>query len=292
MADRDPLGHLTAGPVFIVGMSRSGTTWVTDIFASHPAVCAVYESWLLSAHAGLGRLFEPPHDWEGERGSGVGRLLPRDELLDEVRGLASRLLARALEPHHRFLVEKSGSHAYAMPVISELFPSARFIHVLRDGRDVAVSVRAATKTWAPDWSRTFGKSITRAAQGWSAIVEAAREHGARLGPDRFLEVRYETVKADPHRSYARMFDFAGMPYDASLLDDVFARTDFDRNYSADETKARRAGRVGDWRTSFNMVDVLRFKRGGNRTLVATGYEPTPRWRGPVRRVARPALDRS
>jgi hypothetical protein len=206
--------------------------------------------------------------------------LERQVLLDETRVFADRLLSQAIEPRHRFLVEKSPSHLYVMKLIHEVYPGSRFINVLRDGRDVSVSVRSAARSWVPQWGQTFGRSISASARAWSHAVRHARRVGEELG-DLYHEIRYEQIKQDPIGSYRQLFDFCRIPYDEELLRKIFEATDFATNYKAGENRFRRGGRIGDWRTHFNVLDAIRFNQAAGARLVETGYEKNRWWLGSV-----------
>ncbi len=287
---RDPgttsasLAQLDQPPIFVVGAARSGTTWVYDILTSHPQVAGVYESWLFTRNNGLGAVFNSAH-WPPNR-SGLSGLLEREALLEETRAFADRLLARALKPEHRFLIEKSPSHVFAVPLIHELYPRSRFIHVLRDGRDVTVSVRAAARSWVPQWRQAFGRSVLTSARAWSHAVRRARKLGAELG-DQFLEVRFEEIKQDPLGAYRRLLEFCEISYDDSLLQQIHDQTDFASNYKSNEEGFRRGGRVGDWRTHFNVLDAVQFNLAAGDTLIETGYEENRRWASSVLRKTSP-----
>jgi hypothetical protein len=257
-------------PVFVVGAARSGTTWVYDVLATHPEVAGVLESFLFPTGRGVGglaNLVSRPGP-----AAGMSRYVPTDDLTRQLRGFAAGLLGRMVEPGRRVLVEKSGEHARSMPGIWRLFPDARFVHVLRDGRDVVVSALAAQRTWAPTWAR----STYRAAREWVVNARAATESGATR-PDQFLEVRYEHLRADPVAGYRALYDFCGLPYDDGLLAHVVDCNDFARQYPGGEDKFRRGARVGDWRTRFRRADVVQFLAAAGSTLVRLGYEPNHRW---------------
>lgn len=271
---KDTFGSLEAGPIFIVGAARSGTTWVYDMLASHPQVAGAYETWLFTMNQGVGALFGPAHFPPGH--SGLGRSFTRPQVVEAARTFASTLLAQRLGPDHRFLVEKSPSHVMTMPLIREILPEARFIHVLRDGRDVSVSVRAAAHSWAPRWRESFGRSVRASAWAWKQTIRRVRRDGPGLG-ECLLEIRYEELKADPQRGIARLFDHARVPWDPAVIDQVAARTDFDANYRSSETGFRRRGRVGDWRTRLNLFDRLIFNLTAGDTLIDTGYEADRGW---------------
>ena len=153
--------QLIRPPVFVVGAARSGTTWVYDILTVSDAVAGIYESWFFSDSSGLGTLFGKAH--RAGIASGLSNVLDRETLVEHVRQFAMQVMSHAIEPHHQFLVEKSPSHIYTIPLIKRVFPTARFVHVLRDGRDVSVSVRAATRSWAREWKSSHGRSVATSA---------------------------------------------------------------------------------------------------------------------------------
>jgi sulfotransferase family protein len=181
-------------------------------------------------------------------------------------------------------VEVAPLHGTVAREIAEVFPAARFVHVLRDGRDVAVSVRAAARSWAPGWPASVLKSAWR----WRKALRNASQAQPVLG-DRLLEVRYEDLKSEPQAQIARLFRFCGMPYDMALVGRVATHTDFRRQFKPDPAAFRRFGRVGDWRTALTPLDVLLFAIGAGDTLVNAGYEASRIWW--VRHIAAARLRR-
>jgi hypothetical protein len=277
-----PLDQLAAGPIFVVGHPRSGTTWVYDVLTAHPEVCGVLESWLFAKGVGLLPLFDGRHwdagrlEWEREalgQAVGLGGLLSREEMIGELRGLCARVLGHNLAPEHRFLVEKTPVHDQSMEAIAEVFPEARFIHVIRDGRDVAVSLRAANGSWLA-WGA--GNDMRAYGRAWVESIRHTRAAGERLG-DRFFEVHYEDLKRDPVGETGRLFEFCGFPHDRRLREQVCDATTFARRYSGGEDRFRRAGRVGDWRECLGPLDVMRYWRGAGRGMLEAGYEEDLRW---------------
>lgn len=266
--------QLTGPPVFVIGASRSGTTWVYDILTSHPLVAGVRESWLFTDNAGIKKLFGDAH--RPGRKSGLGNLLSPEELLAHSRAFAISLFSHAIGPQHRFFVEKSPSHAYSIELIEQFFPSARFIHVLRDGRDVSVSVRAAARSWEPSWRKLHGKSIFHSARAWQHLVATVAREKKALG-DRLLEVRYESLRTRPFEQYPRLFDFCGIPCDAAQLEKIHQQNDFESQYEPNESGFRRGGRVGDWKSHFSLLDALAYQLGAGATLVEQGYAEKGWW---------------
>jgi hypothetical protein len=155
-----------------------------------------------------------------------------------------------------------------------MFPEARFIHVLRDGRDVAVSLDIASKSWAPEMQRT---SLALRGSHWAAGVEATRASGRALG-ERYLEVRYEDLRADFDSSARRLFDFAGVPYDGALLARIGSETQLE-GYGAATRRSRFRGRghAGAWRERFSLREARAFARATGDLLVELGYATNSQW---------------
>jgi hypothetical protein len=246
-------------------MPRSGTTWAYDILTSHPEVAGIYES----------RLFVRDDEWDRPQRSGLGQLETRAEIIADLRALTSDWLARALQPQHRFLVEKSSVHGMEMDFIAEVFPEGRFIHVLRDGRDVVVSIRAAALSWAPIWQDTFGSSVFAAAESWHATVRTIRASGTKLGP-RYLEIRFEDLKDDALNSCKRLFGFSEIDCNDGMVSAFIARNDFSR-FPGGENRQRRGGRVGDWRHRLDRSDRAAFATVAGDLLVELEYERNRTW---------------
>ncbi len=276
MTSEDPLAQLESGPVFVVGWVRSGTTWLYDVLTAHPDVGGVLESWMFTHDYGVRGPLTDFH-WEpDDAGStqGLARIAEREEVFAGIRGLTSSWLAKGLGPDHRYLVEKSPSHIFAMDRIAELYPEARFVHVIRDGRDVVVSARAAARTWAPSWSRGFASSPRSSARAWNRAVLAGMKLGADLG-DRYLELRYEDLRARPAENIARMFEHCRIPLDRTQLTEIVERTAFRPSHGG-EGAHRRRGRPGEWRTALRPWEAAMVTHVAREGLDAAGY---PRGRG-------------
>jgi hypothetical protein len=115
-----------------------------------------------------------------------------------------RLYARA-QGKPRF-GDKTPLYCEHIAPISRLLPEARFIHVIRDGRDVALSLR---KTWfAP------ARDMATLARYWCGLVHAARTAGSGLPT--YLEVRYEDLVCQPTRELERVCRFVALPFDEAM----------------------------------------------------------------------------
>jgi hypothetical protein len=101
--------------------------------------------------------------------------------------------------------DKTPFYVLAMPRIARLLEEAHFVHIIRDGRDVALSV--IPLWWGP-------KSVPEAAAWWAARVRRGRRAGADL---RYLEVRYEQLVERPETELGRICSFIGLDFDPEML---------------------------------------------------------------------------
>lgn len=165
--------------------------------------------------------------------------------------------------------DKTPMYMQHLRLLERLFPSARFVHLIRDGRDAAVSFLAmpegvATRTWAyPDSPAGF-------ACQWRDEVEAARSLGRRAG-DRYLEVRYEALVDDAEDELRRICEFAELPWDAGMLDypgkvDLSGKP-HQLNLARPPTPGLR-----DWRRELPEADRIEFEAIAGDLLAALGYE--------------------
>lgn len=292
--EHDPLAQLEAGPIFIVGHIRSGTTWVLDVLTAHPAVAGLFESLIFTGN-GLAAPLRPMH-WDHERSRemfdremGLGQILSREEVLEDLRALAARWLARALEPQHRFLVEKSPASAAAVETLAAMFPDSCVIHVLRDGRDVAVSTAAAQSSWqrredGTDRPPVSSRHLWGIGRNWAGQVAALRQQALTL-PLPFYEVRYEDMHSRPHETARDLFGFCGIPVEESQIDGILQETHFSKLPRTGPEQFRRAGRVGDWRREWSRLERLLFTAAAGEVLEQTGYGgPMPKRAVQLRRL--------
>jgi hypothetical protein len=138
----------------------------------------------------------PRHDWPGVI-EGLFRCVHRREVPDPPKPWEEIVWG-----------DKTPVYMGEIPLLARLFPSARFIHLVRDPRDCVLSTESA-----------WGNSPLRTAQEWADRVRSCRTAGRALGATRFLELRYEDLVADVRRELGRVFDFLGVaaPADAGRL---------------------------------------------------------------------------
>jgi hypothetical protein len=275
-----PSASTDLSPIFVVGVPRSGTTWIQRMLAMHPEAWGLLETYMFSRARGLGALLDsaPPVE-ESDVGlppPGLGRVFGRAELVGELRAIATRWLTHGSDGA-RFVIEKSPWHLSDLDVIAEILPEARFVHVMRDGRDVAVSVVAARGSWSRVEQRSRSATVREVASRWADAMRQ-RETGQVMLGEQLLEVRYEDTRSDPARTCRDLFAHCGMQHDEDLIARVVGATEFGRaDRPHGEDRPSRAGRVGQWRERLGLRDAWSFEHLAGEALRQTGYEPDPRW---------------
>jgi Sulfotransferase family len=277
------VGAPTPPPVpFLVGSGRSGTTLLRIMFDSHPDLAVPPEAFFptgapqawrfadgkLDIDRAVAGLSDEPWfaDWD----------LPEDGFADAVAAARPtsyadvlRCLFHSYADEHRKprYGSKTPQHVLSIAQLAALFPESRFIHIVRDGRDVAASFTQVH----------FGPSdLASATRLWAHRVSRGRAAGASLGEDRYLECRLEDLLADLEGTLRAMCTFVDLPYDDAMLryherDPMTVAGVGDRYYHQNAMKPPTEG-LRDWRTQMSRSDVLLVEAIAGDTLERFGYE--------------------
>jgi hypothetical protein len=185
--------------------------------------------------------------------------------------------------------DKTPMYMRHLPLLERLFPGAQYVHLVRDGRDAALSFLQMpegtfTGTWAhPTTAEQF-------ACLWRKEVGDALALGRRVGSQRYLDVRYEELVADTEAVIAAICAFAEIPFEPTMLDyagavDVSAKPHQQRLLEPLTQGAR------SWRDDMPTEDVGAFERVAGDLLRDLGYDEVGTSSKPDLRdcVARPAI---
>lgn len=273
---RRPAYTSSASPIVVGGCGRSGTTLMRVILDTHPNICCGPES----------RLFLP--QWPSPRKL-AGRFgLPGDEV--ERLKAASRSQAEFTD---RFFAlysearqkprwaEKTPRNVLHLPYLFEHFPDARFVHMIRDGRDTICSLRTHPRhkvvdgrlvdlnTWHP---------IEPCLERWVSNVRAGL---AFRGDPRYIEVRYEELVARPRETLLPLFEFLKEPFDDRVLDyhRVQGQSRDARHFpqNPEATQAMYDKAVARWRRDLTPEETVLVKREAGPLLAELGYAADDNW---------------
>jgi hypothetical protein len=282
-------------PLILLGVSRSGTTLLRVILDRSPGIAIPDESFFVPLLArrhrdpvdpdrfldDLGRL--PTLAAWGLRPRDVAPLLRREPATGEA--IAAVFEAYALKAGKPRWGDKTPMYMRHLALLDRLFPQAQYVHLIRDGRDAAVSfLRMPAGTYTRTWAHPG--SAAEFACLWCVEVAAARELGRRVGPSRYLEARYEELVSDPEATIRAICAFAELPFEAGMLEyagevDVSAKPHQQRLLQPPTTGVR------DWRSELSPPEALAFERIAGVVLAELGYPllaPPAREPGPKERA--------
>lgn len=190
---------LDSPPVFIVGSPRSGTTVLGKCLAAHPR-CHMGEESFFLFH--LWHIFSDLHSGMNERNwAPLSTSIDESELLDLMGDFSDRIFLALIG-------QKSGADVYVdqtqwygsiSPFIDKLYPDARYVHIIRDGRAVTRSLRALS-TLGQNWT---GNDMRESANIWNTLVHNCLRIGKET-PERYTEVRYEELVRDPESTIRKI----------------------------------------------------------------------------------------
>jgi hypothetical protein len=178
-------------------------------------------------------------------------------------------------PAATHILDKHPYYSQHMPVIDRLLPGSRFIHIIRDGREVAVSMMSANRRIG------FGAGeIKGAATNWLQCVTRARAYGAQLGPERYLEVRYEDLLQNTAAELSRIFDFAGLGIGGADAERIASEYHISRKQVSRGDASLNAMRDGHgtiWKQKLSLEERYLFHRYAGTLLEELGYAQGAWW---------------
>jgi hypothetical protein len=279
LVERGPLAEAHRVPFpFVVGARRSGVSLVQAIFDSHPSMAVPPECDFVVALApdgrlpfGLRRFLDTLYADERFRRWRLPRAEvelsftadPPQTYADAVRRVYMLWADRRGKPRY---ADKNPDHVLRIAALDALFPEARIIHVIRDGRDVAASCLEL------GWAST----IEQAALHWRRHVQQGRLAGRLLPSIRYHELRYEDLVTDQEATVRRLSQAVELPFHPAMLDHRRSAAQVARpapypQYNRYVTRRLLPG-LRDWRRDLPPEAVGRFELLAGGLLVELGYE--------------------
>ena len=312
---------------FVAGEMRSGTSWLRHSLSDHPEIACGQEGSFFGRdydHEEIPVYAEPVSSLtralavskDLETWHGLPWNLWSDDYEEDLRALSrlsvdyflSKEVART---GRRIVGDKSPQHTENLDEIHEIYPDARIIHIVRDGRDVAVSSmhhwwrlskdRGGVFELTPEELRlrdeyaedrqgflASGRSIftegrlVQLARRWDRRTGKARRDGSTLYGERYLEIRYEDLLLDTPAVFGRVLEFLGASSEDRVIERCLRSSDFTRASSrrqGEENSASffRKGVAGDWRDVFTKRDRNLYKGLAGDRLIELGYESSHDW---------------
>jgi hypothetical protein len=277
--------------VFIVGASRSGTTWLQLLLSQSGQIATSQETHLFS-----GYLKSLGESWafhsNDVRSIGLQSLYGKDEFLDLKRLVANHVFSKILaqKPSADIVLEKTPDHVHHWQEILELYPEAHFIHLVRDPRAVVASMRATGAEWKNPWANAGLVNLSRQ---WIAAVTAGRQ--LVLTTNRAREIRYEDIAAGGAPWLHDLWTWLGVTESIEVAETAFSELSFEalsggtgrQTYQPWDTSQEprgmwRKGGADSWREELAVKEIATVEAICKDKMHDFGYPLTGNGRAPAR----------
>ena len=270
---------------FIIASPKSGTTWLQYLLNGHPEIHCSGEDNFNQLKQDLEHTINQYNYYMSATNSGIGTTnfcqFTKQNLEHLFLTAIGVLLANFCDNAQVPCIGSKNPILIKCPEIyTGLIPNARFIHIIRDGRDVIVSLwfnnlRVASEQTKRRWP-SFRECVAEGVREWVEDIQTAQTFGASH-PDRYLELRYEDLHGCPETSIKRVLEFLDVDASMSMISRCRQAGEFkklsrgrDRGQE-DQSDFFRKGVIGDWRNHFDKASLDLFMSFGSRILEMYGY---------------------
>ena len=277
--------NLSCSPFFIIGSGRSGNTLLRSILSGNSDISIPPESYRIPFAIKKFHIFNN-RDWEDI----VSQVLKEFEdckefytweiditdaqkrlenIADSKRTLSNifdELFCTYTEKHSpgsKIWGDKTPMNTLYLDWIGTVFPRSKFIHIIRDGRDVASSYLKMERY----------DTILEAANRWINSIESAQSFGSKI-KENYIEIRYEELVTKPEEVIKDTCDFLDIDYDSKMLDhtkQVKKLGDTDKEHHSNLSKPISSDSVGKWRNNLSESDQESITKLLHKHLQRLGY---------------------
>lgn len=265
---------------FIVGIQRSGTTLLRILLNAHSEIAVPEEATFFMPFLSKRKLLNPEPLPQTRKRQIIKYLEGNSQF--QKWGLTERMLTPLLEEnftlrqmigfiyalfgskHDKCIYgDKSPTFIRKLNILKDAYPRAKFIHIVRDGRDVHLSMKK---------KHSFASSVVGSSLEWSIklflihrVLDSVR--------NRAIEVRYEDLVREPVEHLKRTCAFLGVQFEIEMLDFWKKNNSFvDDQHSNLIRKPIDASNAFKWRQQLNNADIKRFEIISRRNLTRYDYE--------------------
>ena len=297
---------------FIFGHARSGTTLLMRLARLHPEVHCNYQAHFFTRQPLLKSLVDTPEaeEWLARKSNRWNQGRDLSPLV--LRAAADLIMERDAARVGKMIVgDKSPSstiHGQAVRGLHAVYPDAKLVYIVRDGRDVLISerfrnfveeskfltaedqriisdLRADSAPFSDGRRSIFTEAfIRRVAKGWVTNLQETEDEGRRLFGENYFSLRYEDLLSTPFEEMTKLWKFLGVKSVDSALEPTIT-TEMASNPD-EEWQAQRngdissflpKGQAGNWSRLFTARDKTIFKEVAGAMLVKWGYEKDLDW---------------
>jgi hypothetical protein len=297
---------------FIFGHARSGTTLLMRLTRLHPEVHCNYQAHFFTRQPLLKSLVNTPEaeEWLTRKSNRWNQGRDLSPLV--LRAAADFIMERdAMRAGKMIVGDKSPSstiHGQAVRDMHSIYPDAKLVYIVRDGRDVLISerfrnfveesrflsaedkqiIKELRKDQTPFTSGTrsiFTETfVRRVARGWVQNLQETEDEGRRLFGDHYFGLRYEDLLSKSFEEMTKVWKFLGVTQIDPALDEAIQAelaSNPDEEWQAKRNEGIASflpkGQAGNWQKLFTARDKSIFREIANDMLIRWGYEHSRDW---------------
>jgi len=277
--------NLSCVPFFIIGSGRSGNTLLRSILSGSSDISIPPESYRIPFAIKKFHIFSNRdwkevvsevlsefenckefYTWEINLADVHNRLENIAESKRTLSNIFDELFSNYAEKHSpgfKIWGDKTPMNTLYLNWIGEVFPQSKFIHIIRDGRDVASSYLKMERY----------ETILDAANRWTNSIDLAQAFGSKI-KENYLEIRYEDLVTNPDKSIKKVCDFLDVMYNSDMLDhtsQVGKLGDTDKPHHANLSKPISSESIGKWKHNLSEDDQESITKLLHKPLHRLGY---------------------
>jgi hypothetical protein len=286
LVGRDTPNDRKHAPVFVMGCHRSGTNLLYDMllsaggFAIYRGSLPVFETLIprFGSLANRGNREKLLQTWvrsKGFRRTGLDAAQLSSRILEECSngGEFIRIVMDAVAASQgvQRWAAYDPDNVLHMERLKASIPNALFLHIIRDGRDIALSLKKMGGFQPLPWDRSESRSLVATALYWEWMVRNGREHGHRYPAD-YVEVHYEDLITDPQEVLQRLGSFLDHDLDYGRIKNAgLGRLSETNSSFREEGGAEKLKPLGRWKERLSHRDVAAIETAVGKCLEETGY---------------------
>ena len=223
---------------FICGAPKSGTTWFQRLLDAHPEIVCSGEGHFTGSMviplAQLAKQYNKRQALSVERvyeGKPYYKGLTQEDLDFMARTMIGTVMSQRRVPEGtKCIGDKTPRYTFHLGILGKLFPQARFIHIVRDGRDVITSTchhayRAGQRGVIDKTRPEYFSYTAQCASVWANNVRSAEKYGEEH-PERYLMVKYENMHSDPEKTLISILQFLGVSAEEKIAEECISKNEF------------------------------------------------------------------
>ena len=270
-------------PFFILGAQRSGTTMLRLMINNHPRLAVPHETGFMTALYPKLSQYGDLRDRENAdrllaeierhqlvvRGEHIpDRIAVMEKRITSYASLIDAIMGTYAERHGKQRWgDKTPFYTADIDILWKIFPSAKFIHLVRDGRDVLLSQRKI------EW---LSNNLPRLAQDWQYKTLTCHKVGTVLGPNQYLELRYEDLVESTESTLRRICDFLEEDFAPSMLTYHEAAQEIvpgeSLKWHTNSVQAPAPEKLYRWKTDLKTAERILYEQYAGDALNRFGYE--------------------